>query len=118
MHATLVSGNFLEHVPPDGDAYLMSGVLHDWDEEHALRILKKCRHSMAPHGRVLVIECVMPGEDEVSFSKLLDLNMLVMNGGRERTEAEFRALFDAAGLRMTRVIPTVSPLSVIEGARK
>ena len=73
---------------------------------------------MARHGRVLVIECVVPEGHDASFSKLLDLNMLVMNGGRERTKAEFRELFDAAGLRMTRVMPTLSPLSVVEAVRK
>jgi hypothetical protein len=113
---SLVPGNFLESVPPGADVYLMSGVVHDWDDDHAVRILANCRASMARTGRVLVVECVVPDGDENSFSKLLDLNMLVMNGGRERTRAEFQALFDAAGLRMTRVIPTLSPLSVIEGA--
>ena len=73
---------------------------------------------MAQHSRVLAIECVVPAGPDISFSKLLDLNMLVMNGGRERTKTELRELFDAAGLRMTRVIPTLSPLSVVEAARK
>jgi hypothetical protein len=113
---SLVPGNFLELVPPGADVYLMSGVVHDWDDEHVVRILANCRAAMARTGRVLVVECVVPDGDENSFSKLLDLNMLVMNGGRERTRAEFQAVFDAAGLRMTRVIPTLSPLSVIEGA--
>ena len=113
---SLVPGNFLEAVPPGADVYLMSGVVHDWDDERAVRILANCRASMARAGRVLVVECVVPEGDESSFSKLLDLNMLVMNGGRERTQAEFQELFDAAGLRMTRVIPTLSPLSVVEGA--
>jgi hypothetical protein len=63
-----------------------------------------------------VVECVVPAGDEGSFSTLLDLNMLVMNGGRERTKAEFQQVFAAAGLRMTRVIPTLSPLSIVEGA--
>jgi len=71
---------------------------------------------MAQHSRVLAIECVVPAGPDISFSKLLDLNMLVMNGGRERTQAEFQELFDAAGLRITRVLPTLSPLSVVEGA--
>jgi hypothetical protein len=113
---SLVPGNFLEAVPPGADVYLMSGVVHDWDDERAVRILANSRASMARTGRVLVVECVVQDGDESSFSRLLDLNMLVMNGGRERTKAEFQQLFDAAGLRMTRVIPTLSPLSVIEGA--
>jgi hypothetical protein len=115
---TLLPGNFLEAVPPGADVYLMSGVIHDWDEDHAIRILRNCQGSMAQHSRVLVIECVVPDGPDISFSQLLDLNMLVMNGGRERTTTEFRELFDAAGLRMTRVMPTLSPLSVVEAARK
>jgi hypothetical protein len=111
----LVPGNFLESVPPGADVYLMSGVVHDWNDERAVRILANCRASMAQTGRILVVECVVPDGDQRSFSTLLDLNMLVMNGGRERTKAEFQRLFAAAGLRMTRVIPTLSPLSVVEG---
>jgi hypothetical protein len=114
---TLVSGSFLEQVPPGAEIYLMSGVLHDWGDESAATILGNCRRAMAPSGRVLAVECVVPDGPEASFSKLLDLNMLVMNGGRERTTAEFRALFTAAGLRLTRIIPTLSPLSLIEGVR-
>ena len=112
---TLVPGNFLQAVPPCADVYLLSGVVHDWDDERAATILANCRASMARTGRVLVVECVVPAGDEGSFSKLLDLNMLVMNGGRERTTAEFHQLFESAGLRMTRVIPTLSPLSIVEG---
>jgi hypothetical protein len=115
---TLVAGNFLEAVPPGADVYLMSGVIHDWDEDHAISILRSCQGSMAERSRLLVIECVVPEGQDISFSKLLDLNMLVMNGGRERTKAEFRELLDAAGLRMTRVMPTLSPLSIVEAARK
>jgi len=113
---SLVPGNFLEAVPPGADVYLLSGVVHDWDDERAVTILANCRASMARKGRVLVVECVVPAGDESSFSTLLDLNMLVMNGGRERTKAEFQQVFAAAGLRMTRVIPTLSPLSIVEGA--
>ena len=115
---TLLPGNFLEAVPPGADVYLMSGVVHDWDDDHAIRILRNCQGSMAQDSRVLVIECVVPDGHDISFSKLLDLNMLVMNCGRERTKTEFRELFDAAGLRMTRIIPTLSPLSVVEAARR
>jgi hypothetical protein len=115
---TLLAGSFLGAVPPGADVYLMSGVIHDWDEDHATCVLRNCQVSMARHGRVLVVECVVPEGHDVSFSKLLDLNMLVMNGGRERTKTEFRELFDAAGLRMTRVIPTLSPLCIVEAARK
>jgi len=111
---TMVSGNFLDCVPRDFDAYLMSSVIHDWDDERAIKILQNCRRSMGQQSRVLLVEFIVPAGGKKSFSKLLDLNMLVMNGGRERTESEYRRLFDAAGLRMTSVIPTLSPLCVLE----
>jgi hypothetical protein len=95
----------------------MSGVIHDWDDERAVRILENCRRAMAPNGKVLVVEMVLPSSNEPSFAAMLDLNMLVMNGGRERTEKDFQQLFDAAGLRVTRLIPTLAPQWVIEGTR-
>jgi hypothetical protein len=112
-----ISGNFFQSVPHGGDVYLLSGIIHDWDDEAAEIILKNCRNSMRPQGKVLAIECVVPESDEPSFSKLLDLNMMVMTGGRERTEREFRELFDNSGLRVTEVISTLSPLRVIEAVR-
>jgi hypothetical protein len=72
---------------------------------------------MRRHSKIILLEFVVPTGKKSSFSKILDLNMLVMNGGRERTAEEFRKLFDAAGLKMTRIIPTLSPLSVIEAVR-
>ena len=110
---TLTPGSFLDGVPQGADIYLLSSVIHDWDDEHATQILKNCRRSMGPHSRVVLLEFVVP-EAKPSFSTVLDLNMLVMNGGCERTAKEFRKLFHSAGLRMTRIIPTLSPLSVLE----
>jgi hypothetical protein len=115
---TMVSGSFLEFVPPGADIYLLSSVIHDWDDEQAIRILQNCRRSMRRQSKVLLIEFLMPAEERVSFSKLLDLNMLVMTGGRERTAAEYQRLFDAAGLRMATMIPTLSPLCVLEATAK
>jgi hypothetical protein len=95
----------------------MSSVIHDWDNEHAITILGNCRRSMRRHSRIVMLEFVVPTGARASFSKDLDLNMLVMNGGCERTANEFQKLFDAAGLRLTRIIPTLSPLSVLEAVR-
>jgi len=113
-----VAGNFLESLPRGADSYLLSGVVHDWADPGAQQILKNCRNAMRSHGRVLVVECIVPDGNESSFSKLLDLNMMVMTGGRERTELEFRELFRAAGLRLNRIIPTVSPLRILEAVRE
>jgi hypothetical protein len=113
-----VAGNFLESLPRGADSYLLSGVIHDWNDPAAVRILKNCRNAMRSRGKVLVIECVVPDGDESSFSKLLDLNMMVMTGGRERTAGEFRDLFHAADLELNRIIPTASPLSILEAVCK
>jgi hypothetical protein len=118
QRCALVPGNLLEAVPRGASAYLMSGVIHDWDDEQAIRILDNCRRAMAPNDKVLVVEMVLPSRDEPRFAALLDLNMLVMNGGRERTEEDFRQLFDAAGLHVTRLVPTLAPQWVIEGMRR
>jgi hypothetical protein len=112
----LRAGDFFEGVPEGGDAYVMQHVVHDWDDERCVRILANCRSAMAPGGRVLVVEQVLRDGAEAAFSKLLDLEMLVMtSGGRERTEPEFASLFERAGLRLARVVPTESMVSVVEG---
>jgi SAM-dependent methyltransferase len=113
-----VTGDFFDSVPPGSDAYLLCGVIHDWDDARAVRILRNCRWAMAEQGRVIIVDMVVPDTDAPSFSKLLDLNMLVMNGGRERTQAEFCALLDAAGCKLTRVVPTMAPQSIIEAIPK
>jgi hypothetical protein len=109
-----IAGSFFESVPEGAEAYLLKNVLHDWDDDSAMVILSNCRRAMNDMGKLLVIEVVLPERPESSFENLLDLNMLVMSGGRERTEAEYRKLFAASGFRLTRVIPTMAPLNVIE----
>jgi SAM-dependent methyltransferase len=111
----LVAGDFFKSVPDGGDAYLLKWIIHDWDDEQSIAILKNCHRAMAPSGKLLLVEAIVPPGNEPSLSKWFDLNMLVMTGGRERTEAEYRNLFRAAGLELTRVVPTPSPSSVIEG---
>jgi hypothetical protein len=110
-----VGGNFFESIPPGGDAYLLRHIIHDWDDERALTVLRNCRKAMGPRARLLVVEFVIPPGNDPSFGKLLDLAMLVLPGGLERTEAEYRALYAAAGFRLTRVVPTDKEVSVVEG---
>jgi SAM-dependent methyltransferase len=109
-----MAGDFFESVPKGADAYLLCGVLHDWNDDDAITVLRNCRRAMTKNGRILLVDMVVPNTNSASFSKLLDLNMLVMTGGRERTKAEFRALLDAADYTLTRIIPTMAPQSVIE----
>jgi SAM-dependent methyltransferase len=109
-----VIGDFFTSVPQGADAYLLCGVIHDWDDRRAIRILRNCRRATAEKGRLLLVDMVVPDTDATSFSKLLDLNMLAMTGGRERTRAEFRSLLEAADYKLTRIIPTIAPQSIIE----
>jgi hypothetical protein len=109
-----VTGNFFTSVPQGADAYLLCGVIHDWDDDRAVTILRNCRKAMTGSGRLLLVEMIVPDAASPSFSNLLDLNMLAMNGGRERTIAEFCALLNAADYKLTRIVPTMAPQSVIE----
>ena len=113
---TLESGDFFQAVPQGCDAYIMKRVLHDWDDEQCAKILANCRAAMSERGRVLVAESVILPGNGPDRGKLLDMQMLVM-GGRERTKQEFAAVFRAAGLKLTRVVPTKCPLSIVEGVR-
>jgi hypothetical protein len=101
-------------VPEGGDAYIMKHIIHDWDDERALAILTNSRKARKPGGRVILLEAIVLPANQPDFGKILDLEMLLMPGGRERTEQEFRALFVSAGFPQMRIIPTQSPLSVIE----
>jgi len=113
-----VTGDFFTSVPQGADAYLLCGVIHDWDDSRAITILRNCRRAMVDKAKLLLVDMVVPDTDATSFSKLLDLNMLAMTGGRERTKAEFRTLLDAADYKLTRIIPTMAPQSVIEAVPK
>jgi hypothetical protein len=113
----LVGGSFFDRVPAGADAYLMKYILHDWDDEKCLRILGHCRDALAEGGRVLVVEHVIPRGNGADWAKLLDINMLALTGGQERTREEFQDLFARAGLRLARVHPTACPLRVLEAVR-
>lgn len=108
------TGDFFASVPAGGDAYMMKHIIHDWDDERAITILKNIKDAMNPGGRVLVVESVIADGNNQDFGKLLDIEMLVSPGGKERTAAEYEELFRQAGLRLTRIVPTKSPYSVIE----
>jgi hypothetical protein len=113
----LIGGDFFDGVPEGAEAYLLRWVLHDFDDDRSVKILQRCRSAMGPSGRLLVIEQVMPafGETPSWVSAFIDLQMLLLLGGQERTEEEFRALFEAADFELRRTIPTDSPHSIVEG---
>ncbi len=121
--AELVAGDFFESLPAGGDLYVLSRILMDYDDERCVRLLRNCHRAMAPDGRVLIVQLVMPergdgGSHERLFEAAVsDLNMLVLTGGRERTEGEYRTLLGRAGFRLSRVVPTRALVSLIEGER-
>jgi ubiquinone/menaquinone biosynthesis C-methylase UbiE len=110
-----IAGSFFESAPPGGDAYQMRHIIHDWTDEQCLTILGHIRKVIPKHGRLLVIEMVIKPRNEPQPAKWLDLNMLVLPGGRERTEAEYRDLYAKAGFRLERIVPTPTENSVLEG---
>jgi hypothetical protein len=109
-----VDGDFFKAVPRGGDLYTLKFIIHDWNDEQSIAILKNVRASMAPAGKVLLLETVIPEGTDPAFSKFMDLNMLVMTGGQERTRAEYARLLEAAGLHLQQVVPTQSPCSIVE----
>jgi hypothetical protein len=111
----IVAGDFFESVPA-GDIHVLKKVIHDWDDERAVLILRNCRMSMLPNGRVLVAETLVPPGDGPSQIKHVDVVMLAVTGGLERTETQYASLFNAAGLRLERIIQTRGPISIIEAS--
>ena len=110
--------DFFKSAPPGGDAYVMKHIIHDWDDARALMILENIAAAMgAKKGHVVLLESVIPEGPTPDFGKFLDIEMLALPGGKERTQKEFAELFAAAGFRLTRVVPTESPLSVVEAVR-
>jgi SAM-dependent methyltransferase len=110
-----IAGDILESVPAGADGYLTKSIIHGFDKDNALAVLRNIRQAIQPDGRLLLVEFVVPPGNEPSLGKLLDLQMLVIPGGRERTEEEFRDLFGAAGFKLSGIHPTATPQSIIEG---
>lgn len=110
----ILGGDFFSSIPSGADAYVMRHIIHDWEDHQAIAILQNCRQAMPPKGRVLLIEHVVGAANEPGFGKWLDLMMLLV-GGRERTQSEFEKLFLQAGLKLNRIIPTSAEVCVIEG---
>jgi hypothetical protein len=109
-----IGGDFFTAVPGGGDAYLLASVLHDWDDDRCVTILTKCRQIMPAHGKLLVVELVLPEGETPHFAKWVDLHMLVMASGRERTAAQYGALFLAGGFDLASVFPLDSGQSILE----
>ncbi len=114
-----VGGSFFDFVPKDADCYLMKMVLHDWDDEKSLKIITNCHNAMKNGSKLLILESVIPGKNTPHPGKFMDINMLAMTGGKERTEKEFASLIEQAGLRFSKVISTHSPMfSIVEAVKE
>lgn len=113
----ILSGSFFESVPAGHDAYLLSHIIHDWDDGENATILRNVREAMKPDGKLLIVEMVLPEGDEPHMGKMLDMMMLLVPGGEERTANEYAALLEPNGFRVERVVPTDSAVSVVEAVR-
>ncbi len=113
----VIGGDFFASVAGGADAYLLRHIIHDWDDQRSLQILRNIHRVLPDGGKLLLVESVIPPGNDPSFGKLLDLVMLAVPGGKERTEQEYRELYQAAGFRLSRIVPTVAEVSVIEGVK-
>jgi len=114
----IASGDFFKELPEGSDAIIMKHIIHDWDDDSATRILQACHRALGPRGKVLIVDPVVPSGNVPHYGKLLDLEMLVLTPrGRERTKAEFARLLRGAGFRLSRVIATESPMSIVEAVK-
>jgi len=111
---SIETGSFFESVPSGGDAYILSHIIHDWNEDQCLTILGNVRRAMKPDGKLLIVEFVLPEDDSPHFGKIADIIMLVVPGGQERTPTEYEELLAKAGFKMTRVVATETPVSIVE----
>lgn len=111
----VVPGDFFESIPTGADAYLMRHIIHDWNDEKSITILRNCQRAMGNAGKLLVVEGIVPPGNEPSISKFFDLAMMVLPGGVERTEEEYRRLYAMAGFRLSGIVPTKTWISVLEG---
>jgi predicted O-methyltransferase YrrM len=114
----LVPGDFLQSIPSGGDIYMLSNIIHDWDDAHAVRILRNCRTAMRVDSPLILIEAILPPHGQPTGAVLADVNMMAMLTGKERTQDEYGALLRAAGLRLSKIVPVSDRLSLIEARPK
>ena len=115
QRCTVIEGNFFESIPAGADAYLMRHIIHDWTDEQSVQILTNCRKVIPANGRVLLVEFTVPAANQASLGKDADMIMLTFPGGMERTEQEYKALFEQSGFRLSNVTTTKSAVCVVEG---
>jgi len=113
----LVAGDFCADIPVKADIYMLKHIIHDWYEEKCQTILRNIRKNMPNDAKVLIIDAVIPEDDRPDLGKIIDLEMLMTPGGVERTATEFTELLADSGFKLTRIIPTVGPISIVEAVK-
>lgn len=113
-----LAGDFFQSIPAGGDLYTMKWILHDWNDERAGVILRNMHSAMPAHAKLLLVEAVVPEGDDAQFGRMMDLNMMVMCGGKERTAAEWRQLLNANGFAISRIISMPGPVSLVEAVKQ
>jgi hypothetical protein len=115
----VVSGNAFAAVPDGGDLYVLKSVLHDWDDAHCIQLLQNCRRAMTDGAVLMVVERRLSNADRPPlFPSLLDMTLLVLGGGRERTPAEYAAILEAAGFSLAQIVPTTTEFAVFEAVNR
>ena len=114
----IISGNFFDEIPKGGDIIILARILHDWDDLRVQTILKNCFDALPPRGRLLIIELLLPPALGSDFGALLNLNLLVMTGGKERTLDEYKHLLEETGFEFTTIISTSSISTIIVAEKK
>lgn len=112
----VISGDFFRSIPTGADLHVLKQVIHDWSDSECITLLRNCRQALEPNGKLLLVEMVIPRDNSPSVAQAMDLNMLVLLTGKERTESEYAALLAAGGFKLDRIIPTRTPFSVIESS--
>ena len=113
----VVAGDAFDSVPAGGDAYVLSRVIHDWDDSRSLVPLRNCHRAMGQTGRLLLIEGVIESDNEPHITKYFDLNMMILNGGCERTSNDYRVLLESAGFNLVKIVSTNTAMSIIEAEK-
>jgi hypothetical protein len=113
----LISGNFFQSVPAGGDAYLLKSVLHDWSDDDCLKILQNCREAMNDSASLVIVEPIVSSGIEREYAKAMDVYMMMITGGRERSQKDFQTLLEHAGFKILSITPTETEFSIIEAKK-
>lgn len=113
----MIAGDFFKNIPPDGDAYLLKSVIHDWDDDSAMKILRKCHSTMQRNAKLLIVEPLIAPANQKDYAKCMDVLMMAVTGGKERNEADFRYLLLQAGFKIDSITRTETEFVIIQASK-